>query len=314
MEQFILNGKFQIIEELAKGGMGTIYLAEQIGTDNFRKTVAIKVINSSLLRDKEALELFMGEAKLVADLVHENIVQVYHFSKWENQYFMVMEMVFGKNLEKIIRRARQLKMMLSPLIASAIVEQICRGLDYAHRKRDREGRRLKVVHRDISPANVLVSFRGVAKLTDFGIAKALNLNVPDEKEVLMGKFPYMSPEQVRFEGTDARSDIFSLGLVLYELMTNQVVYPAESGEDLLDLMRRQQIIPPRELNPQIPYYLNELILKAIEVDPERRFQSAREIRELLSQYLLENKILHTDEFLSELMSDLFPEARKNLFW
>lgn len=314
MQQLLLNGKFQILEELAKGGMGTVYLAEQIGTDSFRKTVAIKIINPSLIRDKEALELFMGEAKLVADLLHENIVQVYHFSKSEDQYFMVMEMVFGKNLEKIIKRIKQSKTFISPLVAAAIMEQICRGLDYAHRKRDREGRRLKVVHRDISPANILLNYRGVAKLTDFGIAKALNLKVPDETEVLMGKFPYMSPEQVRFEGTDTRSDIFSLGLVFYELLTNEVVYPAESGDTLLEMMEHRKIIPPREINSQIPYSLNEMILKAIARHPVSRFQSAKEIREPLNQYLLENKIIHTDEFLEAFMGELFPESRKNVYW
>ncbi|MEK7486307.1 MAG: serine/threonine-protein kinase [Planctomycetota bacterium] len=314
MQQLLLSGKFQILEELAKGGMGTVYLAEQVGTDNFRKTVAIKIINPSLLRDKEALALFMGEAKLVADLLHENIVQVYHFSKSEDQYFMVMEMVFGKNLEKIIKRIKQSKTFISPLVAAAIMEQVCRGLDYAHRKRDREGRRLKVVHRDVSPANILLNYRGVAKLTDFGIAKALNLKVPDETEVLMGKFPYMSPEQVRFEGTDHRSDIFSLGLVFYELLTNEVVYPAESGDTLLEMMEYQKKVPPREINPQIPYSINEIILKAIERQPLDRFKSAREIRDPLNQYLLENKIIHSDEFLEAFMGELFPESRKNVYW
>jgi serine/threonine protein kinase len=314
MEQITLNGQFQIIEELARGGMGTIYLAEELGEVGFRKTVAIKVINPSLLKDKESLELFIGEAKLVADLLHENIVQVYHFDKSGRQYYMVMEMVFGKNLEKITRRIKQAKKFMSPLIAVCIMEQICRGLDYAHRKRDREGRRLKIVHRDISPANVIVNFRGIAKLTDFGIAKALNLKVPDETEVVMGKFPYMSPEQVQFEGTDARSDIFSLGLVFYELVTNQVVYPAETGERLIELMEHSSPLPPREINSEISFDLNQLILKAMEIDPQKRFQSAKEMREGLTEYLIEQSVIHTDELLAEFMSEIFPESRKDAYW
>ena len=215
---------YKIIRKIATGGMGNIYLAEQLGAHGFSKTVAIKTIRTSLLSDQETLDMFIGEAKLVANLIHANIVQVYQFEKVDKFYYLIMEYAEGVNIEHLIKRNNFMKKHIPFDMGAYILSQVCRGLDYAHRKRDRTGERLKVVHRDISPSNIIVTNGGIVKLTDFGIAKALITKIPDERLVIMGKYPYMSPEQAQFEGTDARSDIFSLGLVAYELLTGKIVF------------------------------------------------------------------------------------------
>lgn len=301
--------KFRIIREIATGGMGSIYLAEQLGAHGFRKTVAIKTIRASLITDAETLDMFIGEAKLVADLIHENIVQVYQFEQSEGMYYLIMEYAAGPNLEIFMDRHKFMKKQVPVDIAAFVVSRIARGLDYAHKKRDREGKRLKIVHRDVSPSNVIITHMGVVKLTDFGIAKALTMNVPDEREVLMGKYPYMSPEQARFEPTDLRSDIFSLGVVAYELLTGKALYDVNDSMERLAAMRRP-IFPPHLLNPAVPAPLSEIVMKALAMDPDQRFQSAKEMMESLEHFLYDGGFGPTNEKLAQYVELLFPEAKK----
>ena len=224
----------RVLKKIAAGGFGTVYLAEQIGTESFNKIVAIKMVRAEMLQKKRNLELFIGEAKLTADLVHENIIQVYQLEKFKSQYFIVMEYVNGKTLSQIQSRLRKVKQDIDAEMGAFITSRVCRALEYAHTKRDRNGKLLGIVHRDVTPSNVIIDWQGVVKLMDFGIAKAITMATPDETKVLMGKWPYMSPEQVKFEGTDARSDVFALGLVMYELMSSTRVYDVETRDELLD--------------------------------------------------------------------------------
>lgn len=303
--------KFRMIEDIATGGMGSVYIAEQLGAKEFRKTVAIKTIRSSLISDPETLEMFIGEAKLVADLIHENIVQVYQFEEKEGMYYLVMEYVAGQNLQFLMERLKFMGQTIPIDLGAFVISQIARGLDYAHKKRDREGRRLRIVHRDISPSNVIISYYGVAKLTDFGIAKALTMKVPDEREVLMGKYPYMSPEQAKFEGTDARSDIFSLGVVAYELLAGRPLYNVNDSIDLLNAMK-EPVIEPSLQNPEVPERLSDIIMKAIQIAPERRFQSAGELRETLDIFLAKSGYWPNNERLATYIKLLFPESKKKM--
>lgn len=308
MEELQYLTKFRIVEKIASGGMGTVYLAEQIGTNNFRKTVAIKTIHANLIADPETLEMFIGEARLVADLIHENIVQVYQLGESQGIYYIIMEYAAGPNLSTFLERHRFMKKYVPPEIGAFIMSRVARGLDYAHRKRDRTGRRLKIVHRDISPANIIITNQGVIKLTDFGIAKALSIKVPDEREVIMGKYPYMSPEQARFEITDLRSDIFSWGVVAYELLTGKVLYDVDDELALLEVMKKP--IPfPHLINSAIPSRLSEVIMKAITQEPSDRFASARDIQERLETFLYETGFGLTNEKLAKYVELIFPEAR-----
>ena len=301
--------KFKIIREIAIGGMGEIYLAEQIGSETFRKTVAIKVIKESLVSDQDTMKMFVGEAKLVADLIHENIVQVYNFEKIEDDYYLIMEYADGPNLESFMNRHRFMNRHVPVDIAAFIISRVARGLAYIHNKRDKKGDRLKIVHRDISPSNIIMTYQGGVKLIDFGIAKALHMKLPDEREILMGKYPYMSPEQVQGEITDFRSDIFSLGLVGYELLTGKQAYDSKDAASLLQ-SRKQKAVEPQELNSAIPAALNQIIMRALAFQPQDRFLSASEMRESLEHFLYDKGFGPTSETLAQYLDLLFPEAKK----
>ncbi|MBI4615027.1 MAG: serine/threonine protein kinase [Planctomycetes bacterium] len=314
MDDVVLHPRYRIVKRIAEGGMGSIYLAEQIGADGFRKTVALKTIRSSLLEDRETLDLFVGEAKLVADLIHENILQVYHLDKHDGQYFIVMEHVFGKTLEKFVKRHQSLKREVPIDLAAFIVSRVCRGLDYAHKKRDRSGKLLGIVHRDVSPSNIILNFAGVVKLTDFGIAKALTMKIPDEKEVIMGKYPFMSPEMAKFQGTDHRSDIFSLALISFELLTGKMVYNVESPEELVDKMENYRIPNVMKVNPRVPPRLNEIVMKGLEINPADRWQSAHDFGVALEHFMYDKGYGPTNEKLAAYLESIFPEAMKEAYW
>ncbi|MEE9312589.1 MAG: serine/threonine-protein kinase, partial [Planctomycetota bacterium] len=208
---------FKLVKKIAEGGMGAVYEAIQIGADGFEKRMAIKTILEDFSTNDEFVEMFIGEAKLVADLIHQHIVQIYQLGRVDKQCYMAMEFIEGVNLEQFLDRHLQYKKRCPTELCVYIASRIARALEYAHKKRNKEGELLGVVHRDVSPKNIMISSDGVCKLTDFGIAKARNLMKDKEGDVLMGKVQYMSPEQAAFEQTDGRSDIFSLGICLYEL-------------------------------------------------------------------------------------------------
>ena len=199
---------YEMLRKLAEGGLGVVYEAVQLGAGNFRKTVAVKLIREEFSAIEEFQKNFIGEARLVADLIHTNIVQTYHLGQVGGQYFMVMEFVRGVNLEVFIDKHRELRKQIPVDLAAFIVSRVARGLAYAHQKNDREGRHLNIVHRDIGPKNVLLAYEGDVKLTDFGIAKALDLMYNEEGKVIAGKDEYLSPEQANYAVTDARADLF----------------------------------------------------------------------------------------------------------
>lgn len=311
-----LHPRFTIVDEIATGGMGTIYLAEQRGSSGFRKTVALKRLKRDLLEDEESILLFVGEAKLVADLIHPNIVQVYHLEQLPTREFViVMEYVPGRNLSEVLDRLQAHGRSMPPALAAWIIARVARGLAYAHRKRDVDGRRLKIVHRDVSPSNVQVTFGGHVKLLDFGIAKALTMVTPDEREVIMGKFPYMAPELAGFEGTDARADLFSLGAVFYELLTGEVLLDVASRDELVE--RLESPLPsPQQTLPAVPSSLDAVCRQMLELDPDDRPDDADAVRRQLEAAIGE---LGARErvgapALSRFVAELFPEARRQSHW
>ena len=309
--KFEFDTQIRIVRKLAEGGMGTVYLAEQIGEVGFVKTVALKVIRSDRLTDERGLRMFLDEAKLTADLVHMNIAQVYYLGSVGAQYFIVMEFLHAKTLREFMKEHRDRK-QLPPMDYSAfIVSRICRALYYAHTKTDRAGRPLGIVHRDVTPSNIMIDFRGFVKLTDFGIAKALTMNMPDETKVVMGKYPYMSPEQAAGVPTDGRSDIFSLGLVLYELVTGARVYSPKDRKELLYMMQNYRIKDPRSINPHLPEELGAIIMKSLEKSLDARYQDARDFGDALEKYMYSKGYGPTNEKLARYMAKLFPSVDRD---
>jgi eukaryotic-like serine/threonine-protein kinase len=303
--QYVTN--YQILRKIATGGMGSVYLAEQLGAESFRKVVAIKTIKKEFLKNKENVDLFVGEAKLVADLIHENVLQVYQLGQTKGIYYIVMEYAHGKNLADVIRAHKDRHKVTNVEIGAFIISRVCRALNYAHDAKDMAGKPQNIVHRDVTPSNIIITYGGVVKLTDFGIAKAVIMNTPDEAEVIMGKLPYMSPEQAKFQGTTRQSDVFSLGLVMYELLTNTSVYNVNDIDDLVDKMDNYSIKSPRRLNPHIPEKLEAIMMKSLEVNPANRYATAREFCQDLEHYMYDGGYGPTNEKLARYLGRLFPE-------
>ena len=277
--------EYKMIRRLAEGGMGAVYEAHQFGSDGFRKTVAIKTILENYSTNPEFVRLFIGEAKLVADLVHENIVQVYHLGKSGNIYYIALEYVDGLNLEGFIDYHINSDHILPVELGAFIVSRVCRGLEYAHNKRGRDGQNLGIVHRDVSPKNIMIDYTGTVKLTDFGIAKARMVMEQEEGEVLMGKVEYMSPEQARYEATDRRSDLFSLGIVLYELLTGHHIFETEDIYQTLENVKEAPIPDPKKYRADLPDMLCDILMRSLERDLTKRYQTAGEMGVALEYYM-----------------------------
>ncbi len=302
------KSRFNVLKVIAHGGMGTIFLTRQCGEEGFSKIVALKTINREHTTNPRNLKLFMDEARLVADLIHNSIVQVYNLGRHEDIYYIVMEFVHGRNLKDLLDRHKEQKCRIPVDICTFITSRVCRGLHYAHTKRDPAGRPLGVVHRDMTPTNILIDVNGFVKITDFGIAKALTMGIPDERKVVMGKLPYMSPEQATASGTDLRSDIFSTGLVLYELLTCVRVYDVNNRAELIGRMRDYRINPPSTINPRVPKELDAIVMKALEIDPDKRYNTAMDFCVALEKFMYSDKYGPTNEKMGTYFRKLFPEV------
>ena len=296
---------YEMTRKVADGGMGVVYEAQQLGAGNFRKVVAVKLIREEYSAIEEFQNNFIGEARLVADLIHTNIVQTYHLGQVGGQYFMVMEFVRGVNLEQFLEQHRKTGKLIPADLAAFIVSRVARGLAYAHNKCDREGKHLGIVHRDIGPKNIMVGFEGDVKLTDFGIAKALDLMYNEEGKVIAGKDEYLSPEQASYAITDARADLFPLGIVLTELLLGRNIFRsadrAQSRRNILSMA-----IPTfSTLRDDIKPGLEAIIQRALLRDREKRFQSANEMLTALEMDLYGNGYGPTNEKLSVYMKEVF---------
>ncbi|PTL78172.1 serine/threonine-protein kinase [Vitiosangium sp. GDMCC 1.1324] len=277
-------GKYVVKRKLAEGGMAEIYLATAMGPEGFEKEVVIKRVRSFLSDDEGFVQMFIAEARLASRLNHANVVQIFDFAKHEDSYYLAMEYVRGCSLWDLRKRCREKGIGMPPLLVAHIGAQVAAGLHYAHRAKSPDGEPLGLVHRDVTPHNVLLSFDGAVKLTDFGIAKAGNkLTQPG---VLKGKFAYMSPEQSRGEAVDSRTDVFALGVVLWEMLTGGRLFDGDSELAVLRAVQESVIAPPARLNPDVPEDLDEVVSIALDRDPEARYQSAGELERALAQCVL----------------------------
>ncbi len=281
----VIYGKYQLIELLARGGMAEVFKAKAHGVEGFEKILVIKRILPELSTDWEFVELFINEAKIAVSLSHANLVQVFDLGKADDRYFIAMEYVAGHDLATVLRRGRRLGHPLPPELAVYLISEIAKGLDYAHRRRDTEMQPLHIVHRDVSPQNVLLSNEGEVKLTDFGIATTrLSLKVTDTG-TLKGKYAYMSPEQARGEDVDHRTDIYALGVVLYEALAGHHPFAGPSPYETLAAVREGNTRPIEDFLPDLPKELRDALSWALAPAPEDRFQSAGHMYEELIQYL-----------------------------
>ena len=300
--------RYEIVRKIFEGGMGIVYEAEQHGARNFIKRVAIKVIRQNYATNNEFIENFIGEAKLVADLIHTNIVQTYHLGESKGMYFICMELIRGVNLEQFTQQLTDHKKQLSRELAVFITSRVARGLAYAHAKTDRDGRPLGIVHRDVSLKNVMIAFEGDVKLTDFGIAKAKGYLTDKEGEVVAGKADYMSPEQANFEITDRRSDIFSTGVVLAHLLLGKNIFKADSPEESRQRVLNMPIPDFRKLDDRIDDHLDTILQKCLSRDPNQRYTSADELMTALEYYIYHAGYGPTNETLGKFIRELFGQS------
>jgi hypothetical protein len=287
-------GKYHLIEPIATGGMAEVWRARQQGVAGFEKIVCIKKVLTSLAEDEEFVRLFVDEARIATHLVHVNIVQVFELDRTDDTLFMAMEFVHGLDLARLIAQARSLGPFPVPL-ALFIAGEVLKALAFAHERAADDGAPMRIVHCDISPQNVLCSLAGEVKLTDFGISRAAFQSKALHK-VVRGKYAYMSPEQVDGRPLDRRTDLFSLGIVLYELLTGQRLFKAKTRDQTLDRVRRAEVPSPRGYRPELSEDVESLLLKALQRRPEDRFPDAHAFLEALTRVVLRegHRATHSD--------------------
>ena len=300
-------GPYTLLRRLAVGGMAEVYVAKTKGIGGFEKLVAIKVIHPRFSEDAHFVQMLVEEAKISVQLTHVNIAQTFDLGCIDDTYYIAMELIEGADTYRVQRRLEDRKIPMPLDIAAFIGAEVCNGLAYAHRKRDHEGRPLGIVHRDISPQNVLVSYSGEVKLVDFGIAKAALRGGQTEVGVIKGKYYYMSPEQAWGDPVDGRTDIFATGILLHELLTGVMVYQEENVPALLDRVRKADVPSPRKRRPDVPPELEAIVMKAVAREPADRYPSAQAMAQDLMRFLYAANPTFTSSRLGQLMATLFPD-------
>jgi serine/threonine-protein kinase len=300
-------GRYELLKKLAMGGMAEIYLARQSGPVGFTKAVVLKRILPQLAAQQRFVNMFLDEARLAARFNHPNIVQIYDLGQEGQDYFIAMEYIHGEDLKGIVRRSAEVGQRIPMEHICKIFSGVLDGLHYAHSQQDLEGRPHGVVHRDVSPHNVLLSYQGGVKLVDFGIAKArseITTTVPGK---VKGKHAYMSPEQVRGLDLDGRSDIFSVGIVMYELLTWTRLFKRTKPLETLQAVTSDPVTPVRQLNPNVPPELEQIVMRALERERERRYPTARDMQLELEDLLLKLGLRSNPALMSMFLQDLFDE-------
>ena len=308
LRNFTVPTAYRVVRPVASGGMGEVLEAEQTGAGGFRKRVAIKIIREEYSQHAQFRSNFVGEAQLVSDLIHTNIVQTYHLGEINHRYFMVMEFVNGWNLETFILQHRARDIGIPVDIAAFIVSRVCRALAYAHMRRDDDSQPLGIVHRDVNPRNILLAREGDVKLTDFGIAKARDLMYNHEGQVIAGKDEYLSPEQARREITDARADLFSCGVVLAELLCGENIFVDTSSEATRQNIQSMPLPVFSDLRPGLERQLEGILHRSLRRDRELRFQSAEEMLTQLELYLYGGGYGPTNEKFARYLETLYADG------
>jgi serine/threonine protein kinase len=298
-------GKYQLIRRLAAGGMAEIYLAEHHGEAGFVRPVVIKRVLPTLTQNPEFTSMFLDEARLLARLSHPNVVHVYDFGRIEDTYFLALEYVRGGNLRELFSRLKGAPLPIAH--ALFIAGQALAGLDHAHRARAPDGTPLRLVHRDISPSNLLLSVDGAVKLADFGIARSTLQQVHTAAFVIKGKLSYMSPEQVSGRPLDARSDLFSMGTLLWEMVTGRRLFARDNPGDVQLAICVEPIPNAREYRGDVPSPVLDVLGRALQRERDQRFPSAAAMQTAIDQCLLDCRVIASAHHLASFVRDLFPE-------
>jgi len=303
-------GRYQIVERLAEGGMADVLLARTVGIEGFERHVVIKRIRADQARDVRYVTMFLDEARLAASLHHANIVQVNDIGQEDGDYFFAMEYVHGEDARRILKHAAALERSVPLEHVLAIVIGAAVGLHHAHEHITPDGRPLGIVHRDVSPANILIGYDGGVKVADFGIAKAVHQHEETRSGLLKGKVAYMSPEQCNNERVDRRSDVFALGIVLHELLTVRPLFQRDNDFLTMSAIVNEPVASPSQVAPSVPAELDAIVMKALARDPKDRYQSAEEMRRALELFAEHAGVRFSATALSDYMKQQFGERRE----
>ncbi len=303
-------GSYHIVRHIGGGGMAQIYLAKTRGLAGFEKFLALKVINPDLADDDRFIQMLIDEAKLTVGLAHVNIAQVFDLGMVGNIYYIAMEFVDGIDVLELVNGLHSLGEMVPVEAAAYIARQMCSGLYYAHSRRNKQGQALNIVHRDISPQNILVSCAGEVKVVDFGIAKAAGMQAKTQAGVIKGKVHYMSPEQAMGEPADKRSDIFSAGIVLWEMLTSRMAYGGDNVKELVERVRKADIPPPSVHRAEIPANLDAIVMKALAGTRDQRYQNGHGYQVALTRFLSSCATEYSGSHLAKLVDRVLAGKRK----
>jgi serine/threonine-protein kinase len=299
-------GRYTILGKLATGGMSEIYLAKQSGPSGFSKVLVLKIILPHLADDPSFMRMFFNEAKLAALLNHPSIVQIFDFGEVAGQHFIAMEHIEGQTLRGINRRLKREGKLLPRHIAARIIADTCSALNYAHGLCDPAGNHLRIIHRDVSLENIIVTYSGQVKLVDFGIAKATILESYTTQGTLKGKYNYMAPELIRGEEPDHRLDVFAVGVVMYAALLGRLPFKAQNHAQILDSILKKHPPAPREVDPDLPSELEAMTLKALHKDRDKRYQQLGELHADLESYLVQSSTVVMPFHLAQFMEATFP--------
>jgi serine/threonine-protein kinase len=303
--------KYTILEKIDAGGMAEVWKAKATSLRGFEKLVAIKRVLPNLARNKKFISMFLDEARLSLYLNHANVVQTFDIGVSDSSYFIVMEYVDGSNLKSILDAFHARGFRVPPEQAAFIGIEICKGLSHAHQRRDPNDRPLNIVHRDVSPPNVLISKEGEVKLVDFGLAKAASQLALTDPGVVKGKFSYLSPEAAFGQEVDFRADIFATGILLWETLSGRRLFDGKTDLETVELVRKVEVPPLRDFNPDVPPALEAIIRKALSRDPRHRQESASELAHDLSRFLFENRLMVTSYDIALLVKRVLAEKSRD---
>jgi serine/threonine-protein kinase len=296
--------KYRVLRRLDAGGMAEVYMGEAESLHGFKKKVAIKRVLPGLAQNRKFIAMFLDEARLGLRMTHANVVQMFDIGVSNDTYFLVMEYVDGCNLKTILEMAQRRGRPIPVPVSVYMLIEVCKALSYAHEITDEDGRLRCIVHRDVSPPNVLLSKRGEVKLVDFGLAKAVDQLEHTDPGVIKGKFSYLSPEAVEQQEVDARADIFAAGILLWESLANERLFLGENDLDTVELVKRAYVPPLLNLNPQVPPKLEQVVRRALSRDRAARYQSARELGDALAEVLFTHGLKVTNFDIGRVVSEI----------
>ena len=312
LPQYPTLGRYQVINRIASGGMAEVFLARAVGAMGFQRLVAVKLIHANFTRDPDFVNMFIDEARIAMHLHHRNIVQVFDLDSEGQTYFIAMEFVHGVNLYDLYERIAEKGRWIEPPVALYLVAEISKGLHFAHTRTGADGHPLGIIHRDISPQNILLSFEGEVKIADFGIATAAERLHQTAAGIVKGKYAYMAPERLQEQRVDARVDVFSVGVLMYELLVGENPFAGASAVETIENVLGREVPAPSERGAPVSRRLDEICLRALKKDPAERYPSAHALADAVTEYAMELTVARKDmasgdAALAAILTELFPE-------